>query len=428
MLFDNGVIPLKIVHKITKDREKTYYTIPFEVEAGIEKVTVSYSYHRATKGLLGDLHPTNTVDIGLMDADGKFLGWSGSARDTIYVGEYSSTKGYLSQPIQPGEWKIIVGAYHIVDEGAEVTYNIEFKKKQPELLFGDLHIHSDASDGKYDAHTLAKLAKKKKLDFIALANHNNCSENLCLPRENNLTFIPAVEWTHYNGHMNFFGVSEPFENSFIANDESQAAELIQNARKKGALISVNHPKCSLCPYLWKNEDFDTVEIWNGPMTARNLRAIEYWTSLLRQGRKLPAIGGSDYHRPLNPARIANPVTAVLSESRSSEDILKAIAQGHCFVTSSVNGIRPIIRCGDAFMGDTVASGNKHISIEIENLKGEKLILITNNGETVIQNHCFGTLKKEIPLPQNINFAYIKLTHRIGKKEYVGAITNPIYFE
>lgn len=419
---------LKIVHKITKDRERTYYTIPFNVEQNVEKITVSYSYQHGAKGLLGDLHPTNTVDIGLMDQDGKFLGWSGSSRSEISVGEYSSTKGYLSQPIKAGEWKIIIGAYHIVDEGVEVTYNIEFKKKQPEWLFGDLHIHSDASDGKYDAFTLARLAKKKKLDFIALANHNNFSENFCLPRENDLTFIPAVEWTHYNGHINLFGVNEPFKNSFIANDEAQAEAVIQNARERGALISVNHPKCSLCPYLWKNENFDTVEIWNGPMTARNLRAIEYWTSLLKQGRKLPAIGGSDYHRPLNPARIANPVTAVLSNSRSSDDILKAIAQGHCFVTSGVNGVRPIIRCGDAFMGDTVKNCENRINAEVENLKGENLILVTNNSETLIRKHCYGTVKTEISLPSDTGFAYLKAVRRVGKKEYVRAITNPIYFE
>lgn len=419
---------MKIVHKITKDREKNYYTVPFEVESGVEQITVSYSYHRVTKGFLGDLHPTNTIDLGLMDEKGKFLGWSGSAKDKISVGEYSSTKGYLSQPINPGQWKIIVGAYHVVEEGVEVTYNIEFKKKQRELLFGDLHIHSDASDGKYDAATLAKLAKKKQLDFIALANHNNFSENYCLPHENNLTFIPAVEWTHYNGHMNFFGLVEPFENSFIANDEKQAAELIEKARARGALISVNHPKCGLCPYLWKNENFDTVEIWNGPMTARNSRAVAYWTSLLKEGRKLPAIGGSDYHRPLNPARIGNPITAVWSDSRSSGDILAAIRSGHCFVASSVSGVKLLLTCGNAMMGDTVRGYSNPLKIEAENLKGESLILVTDKGESVVEKYGFKSFTSETAVDGDIHFAYIKAVRRVGKSEYIRAITNPVYFE
>lgn len=424
----NGVEDLKIIHKITKDREKTYYTVPFTVEEGVEKITITYSYPNATKGLLGDMHPVNTVDFGLMNQDGKFLGWSGSARSQISVGEYSSTKGYLSEPIRPGEWKIIVGAYHIAESGVEVTYNIDFKKKERRLLFGDLHIHSDASDGKFDSLALARLSKKRGLDFIALANHNNYSENLYLPRENDLTFIPAVEWTHYNGHMNFFGVEEPFENSFIANNEAEAESLIAHARSLGAVVSVNHPKCRICPYLWKNENFDAVEVWNGPMRPTNIRGIAFWTALLRKGRKIPAVGGSDYHKPLNPARIGNPVTAVLSASRSSADILNAVKQGHSFITDNVKGVRLFISCGEAVMGDTVDTGDRLLKIEGENLKGESLVLVTDAKETVALKNCRGSVKLAVSLEEDATFAYVKAAYSVGKTEYVRAITNPIYFE
>ncbi len=419
---------LRIKHLITKDKEKTYYTIPFRVEEGVEQITVSYSYPDATKGLLGDLHPVNTIDLGIMDESGRFLGWSGSAKKEIFIGEYSSTKGYLSAPIKPGEWKIIVGAYHVADSGVEVTYEIDFKKKERQLLYGDLHVHSEASDGKYDAFTLAGLAKKQGLDFIALANHNNYSENLNLPRVDNLTFIPAVEWTHYKGHMNFFGVPSPFENSFIANNEAEAEKLVNDARARGAVISVNHPKCRICPFLWENENFDMVEIWNGPMTPRNARAIAYWTKLLKEGKKIPAVGGSDYHKPLNPARLGNPVTAVISESRSSADILDAVKKGRSFITSGVDGVKLLIKCSGAVMGDSVRCGERLLEISAENLKGEAVVLVTNLGETVIKTHCFKKLETAVSLSRDTSFAYIKAVHLTGKSEHVRAITNPIYFE
>ena len=69
----------EIIHKVLKEKEGSYYTIGFTVPKNVVKITVSYDYHRGTKGFMSDLHPTNTIDIGLEDADGRFLGWSGSA-------------------------------------------------------------------------------------------------------------------------------------------------------------------------------------------------------------------------------------------------------------------------------------------------------------------------------------------------------------
>ena len=56
--------------------------------------------------------------------------------------------------------------------------------------------------------------------------------------------------------------------------------------------------CSLCPWLFEFEGiiYDAVEVWNGPMRKDNLKAVKWWDDQLKQGRRLPAIGGSDYHR------------------------------------------------------------------------------------------------------------------------------------
>lgn len=418
---------MKITHIVEKEREGTYYTVDFDVPENVVSITVRYDYLRETKGLLGDLVPTNTIDIGLMDQDGKFLGWSGSAKSEITVGEFGSSAGYLSQPIRSGKWKIIVGAYHVVQQGVKVEYDIEFEYKCEKLLFGDLHIHTTASDGFYDASEIGKKAKALGLDFIGLANHNNFSENLNLPHIDGLTFVPAVEWTHYKGHMNFFGVKAPFENSFIANSENEMKEIISHARSLGAVISVNHPKCGICPYLWEGEDFDMLEVWNGPMRPTNIRGLAYWTQLLRRGRKIPIVGGSDYHKPHTPVKLGNPVTGVYSPSMSADDIISSLTKGHSFVTSGVNGVRLTIRSGDAFMGDTVklntAAG---LDIEAENLNGENLVLVTDKGEKLIAKHTFGVYRKNITLT-NEKFAYVKAVKNLFGNEMFSAVTNPIYF-
>lgn len=418
---------MKFTHLVTKEKEGTYYTVDFDVPENVSSLTVKYSYVQKTKGLLGDLVPTATIDIGLMDETGRFLGWSGSAHREITVGEYGSTAGYLSEPISPGKWKIIVGAYHVMPEGVKVDYEITFDYKKERLLFGDLHIHTTASDGAFSAFEIGKKARELGLDFVGLANHNNFSENLNLPHIDGLTFVPAVEWTHYKGHMNFFGVKEPFENSFIANSEEEMKEIIAAARKRGAVISVNHPKCGICPYIWQNEDFDMLEIWNGPMRPTNVRGIAYWTKLLCEGRKIPAVGGSDYHKPKTPVRLGNPVTGVYTPSQSAEDILASIKKGHAFVTSKKDGVHLLIKYGAAFMGDsTRIHPDTLLEIEANNLKGESLVLVTNLGEETVLKGKSGKTSTTVAL-ENVKFAYVKAVKKVFGKEIIRAVTNPIYF-
>lgn len=419
---------LEFTHKIEKSAEKTYYTIPFTVPENVCEITVSYDYYRGAKGFMSDLHPTNTIDLGLADEKGCFLGWSGSAHKSIYVGEYGSSRGYRSQTINPGEWSIIVGAYHVMPEGVEVKYEISFREKGEELLFGDLHMHSDASDGKFDIPTLGKMAREAELDFIAVADHNNYCENFNPPHIDGLTLIPAVEWTHYNGHMNFFGVKAPFENSFIANNEEEMEALIDHARSLGAVISVNHPKCPFCPYIWKNEEcFDMAEIWNGPMRGTNIRGIAWWTEHLKNGRKIPVVGGSDYHKPGILVKMGNPVTGVISDSRNAEDILAALKAGRSFVSSGVNGARLLMNYGSVRLGGTAEyNSGTALSVNTEKLHGAKLILVTDSCEKLI---CRGKKEfaGEVQL-EKTKFAYLKAVRGSGKLTVVTAVSNPIYFE
>ena len=281
---------ITIRHQVPKAKEGKYYSIPFEVPEGVESMRIRYTYPKAQKAI---------VDLGLMDNQGRFIGWSGSARNEITVGPYDATPGYWMTRAEKGSWQILVGAYHIPADPLPVTYEITYLMPDARWLAGDLHVHSTASDGKLSPYELGMLARKRGLDFLAIADHNNFCENFALPKIPGLTLIPAVEWTHYKGHMNFFGIKAPFDQSFVANDIDEMRTLIQQAKNKGALISVNHPKCPRCPYLWEDDTiFDLVEIWNGPMRKANTDAILWWHQMLLSGRKMPIVGGSDFHRTL----------------------------------------------------------------------------------------------------------------------------------
>ncbi|MDO9120494.1 MAG: hypothetical protein Q7U31_01825, partial [Anaerolineaceae bacterium] len=92
---------LAIDHIIPKTAEGTYYTIPFQVPDGeIDRITVSYCYSRISGKFNLISNKVNIVDLGLLDADKRFLGWSGSSRKTVYVGPYAATSGYLMTEIK----------------------------------------------------------------------------------------------------------------------------------------------------------------------------------------------------------------------------------------------------------------------------------------------------------------------------------------
>ena len=162
-----------IRHHIPKEREGKYYALPFEVPAGVETLTVQYEYARKGRGIMADLHPSNTVDLGLCNEKGTFLGWSGSARSEVFVSASGASPGYLCCPVNPGTWRILIGAYHIETQGADVTYTVTFSSPAPRWYFGDLHMHSTASDGAFTAAELGARAKEIGLDFIAVTDHNN---------------------------------------------------------------------------------------------------------------------------------------------------------------------------------------------------------------------------------------------------------------
>lgn len=416
-------------HLVKKNREGSYYKLPFTVPEGIRSITILYQYPKKNDKKISE---ENVIDIGLENSRGQFLGWSGSSREQITVGEFDGTPGYLMEPVKAGTWNILIGAYHIQEEGVPVVYEITFEKKHPLWLFGDLHVHSDASDGQHDIPTLAKRAKEKYLDFIAVTNHNNYSENMSLPKIPGVTLIPGVEWTHYRGHMNFFGIKKPFSGSFVANNLEEMKKIVGEARANGALISVNHPKCPMCPYLWEDEEnFQVVEVWNGPMRKTNVDGIAWWTELLKKGRKITAVGGSDFHRDCHPAKLGNPVTAIYAESQSVEDIMEAIAKGHVYITNNVQGVCLDMRCDNYMFGDTIEDQKKiHIlQIRAERMSCGSILQVVGESGVIKEVKPEQGKAESIIEVENTSFVYLMVIQKISPiKKRVLALSNPIYFK
>ncbi len=249
---------------------------------------------------------------------------------------------------------------------------------------GVTHSHTVASDGNLTLQQLIEKAKKNKLDFLMITDHNtNCKDPL--PDVPGLTLIYGTEMTYdYGGHTNLWGVKDAVDD-FKCDTYEQWIEKKNEAKRRGAVVCMNHPLCVLCPWRWEKDisQFDVLEVWNAPMHYDNLVCTDWWHEMLAKGHKTPIVGGSDYHRDYYVTNLlANPVTYVLCDENTPEDILKNIVAGHTTITSKAGGTMIEIRCGESVVGDTVKlSGDTEVTVSVKRLKrGHDLIVYNQTGE------------------------------------------------
>ncbi len=422
-------------------RQGEYFTIPFEVPAGIEMLTIKYRYQRRLaerveldQGRFLSTPEVNIIDLGLIGPDGRQVGASGSDKTEIYVRETDATPGYTPRRIAAGEWQILVGAYKVAPGGVSVSYEIEFTEKRVRLLKGDLHTHTLASDGVHTLEELAWKALRNGLDFVAVTDHNQQVSTERLPRIPGVTMIPGVEWTHFQGHANFIGVDCPYDEPFYANSFEEVCSRFESARQRGALITINHPFEEICPFQFdfNRLPYDCLEVWNGPMRESNLRAIGLWQQLLAAGRKIPISGGSDYHRDTPFIFLGGPTMGVYAESAGASDILTAIRQGHAFITFAPNGPTAELCAGDAGMGDGV-SWNEVNELRIRAaglLTGDLLRVVTAaSSDVIFKAATDGEVELVYPVAST-GFARVEILRSFipGLPPLPALLSNPVYFE
>jgi len=426
---------------ISHEQEGRYLTVPFEMPEDTESLTITYRYSRydgdeneSEHGIFTPRREINIIDLGLIDPNGVQVGASGSDKSSFRVSETEATPGYRACCLIPGEWRIILGAYKVAPEGVSISYEVECVGKDFRWLKGDLHTHTMASDGVLTLDEIGHHALRHGLDFLAVTDHNQPVSADTLSRIPGLTLIPGIEWTHYQGHANFTGLDEPYDGSFIANTLAEVKAHFTSARERGALITINHPFDEGSPFTFDLDSlpFDCLEIWNGPMRMSNIQAVGYWHSLLAAGRKIPACGGSDYHRSQPFLFLGGPTTCVYAASAGATDILEALRRGRSYIVYAPNGPTLELTAGESVMGDSVwFSELQEVQVSVTGLQaGDELQLITTQEAVTLlkadNNGNFeGTYRMTTP-----GFARVVITREFipGVPKLPALISNPIYFD
>jgi hypothetical protein len=343
-------------------QHETYFEIPFEVPAGVHRISVDFRYTGKEE--------RTVLNLGVADPD-RFRGNSGGNKSHFTISESDATPSYLPGAIPKGKWKLlisvpnirpqVVAAYH-----AEIRFNASAEESgfaQAPLAEGtrwyrgDLHMHTAHSDGSCLSQNGKKVpcplfmtvqtATLRGLDFIAITDHNTDSQYDSMrelqPYFDKLLLIPGREMTTFWGHFNVFGVTQYMDYRVAAHDGLDVNAVVRDAIAKGGIAAVNHAEsptgeqCMGCGWQPSHpvdmSQFTGVEVVNGGRAM--LSNENFWEKQLSAGHRLTAIGGSDNHNaqmPIDePGSIGWPTTVVEAKELSVTGILDGIRAGRVFI-------------------------------------------------------------------------------------------------
>ena len=359
------------------DQETVRYAyVPFAVPPGTTHLTLTYRYDRAGGA--------NAVDLGLYEPGSldtgtqSFRGWSGGARDRIEVGIDDASPGYWPGPLPSGEWHAVLGLYKVAPDGVDVEVTVDCGDQpaahaQPVVLpsrapvrdgaqwyVGVLHAHTVHSDGELTPEQLVQKASDERLDFLAITDHNNTAHQRAHDRAAGLLVITGEEVTTPVGHFNVWGLggTRDYVDFRLGTGGVTLDRVMRGARDRGAVVSINHPvsDCLACSWTAAVPDsVGAVEIANGGLEERR-QAMLLWDSLLRSGRRVTAVDGSDWHRGSAP--LARPAVRVWATELSTPAVLDGLKRGRVVVLADGSLPAPELDASSggqiARVGDTLA--------------------------------------------------------------------------
>ena len=253
---------------------------------------------------------------------------------------------------------------------------------------GDTHIHTSNSDGALHLYELIDKLKGAGLDWAIITDHNYDTVKETYSSDG-LTIIKGQEVTTDLGHINTWGGPVGVEMPYKLETEEDAIDLINKTKEKGTLVCLNHPFCSQCGFTTTidNYDADCVEVWNTIQHSDNAKNMKWWHGQLLKGRRIPAVGGSDYHKDeVGLPIIAMPTTVIYSKTNEEKDVLDALKSGRSYITNSPNSSEMYLTIGKANVGDEVELNNMEWGeIKVTKLPPFFTLRVYNNDKIVYEH-------------------------------------------
>jgi len=350
------------------------------------------------------------IYISLFDTDdfrGEQMNWveDGEVNYDLWVSPNSSSRGGIPGPIPSGDWFLQLDI-SLLNEIIELIYEVEVEfgneeiptltpqpdhrilNDKPGWYAGELHAHTNESDGDLSVEELLTKAFSKGLDFIAITDHFTSSawwrigQIRKIPR---IVWLNSLEITSHQGHANIHGIKEWID-VFVDKPEWSMNDAANETHRQGGLFCVNHAfsgELGWSDFTFDWSKADLFEIYHCLEGANNIFQLSMWDSLLREGHRIIGVAGSDYHgNQFGDQELAPIKTYVYAQNQSVEGLLDGLRNGRVFVSfgSQIEFNIQNSSAKRAVMGQSIEFGGRPVELEIRlRVQKDLKIYIIKNG-------------------------------------------------
>lgn len=453
---------------------RAMFYLPFDVPPGVTRITISKALDHGP-----DSTRNNTVDMGLWDSRGGrkdreghlsaagFRGWQGGVKsDLVLTGDSATCSPHAIPGLIPaGRWHIAQYYLAAAPAGLGYKYTVRLSfdgpvpkvapipKYEPGVLnpaagwyAGNLHVHTVHSDG---SRTLACLVARNVAagyDFLASTEHNSTTAHYRFAEATRAhpghLLLYGDEFTSPGGHANILGQRPGHWFDFRLDPaDGRLPTIIDEAHQQGAVFMVNHPfaPCTSCPWRYPEREWekaDAIEVWNGAWSPDDRAAVDLWDHHLKQGRRIAAFGGTDYHRG---EETLTPASLVYADNLSTKAVMTGLRKGRVLLSASPKGPKVylgIARHKELFPGDTLGLARREEAVEVvarvtENAPGTMLRLVWHDREVrlPVGEGTNAIVRHRIPFAPAFRHGYVRAELFKGDgSETPVALTNPLYLE
>ena len=302
---------------------------------------------------------------------------------------------------------------------------------------GNLHTHTNKSDGDSSPETVVDWYSNNKYDFLVLSDHNHLT--ILDSNQTKLLLIPGEEITlnlPYTIHINAIGIKKVIEPTLRSTKVKTLQANIDNILNSGGLAEINHPN-----FRWALNEKDLVqvrgahfiEVFNGNYNTHNYggggkkSVEEMWDEMLSKKIKIWGVAVDDSHHfkeEFAPHR-HNPGRGwveVFAKNLSEKNILDSMRNGNFYFSNGVKFKKininkekiELLISGDYF--------NKGLSNSLVTDSKYTTQLISNEGEIVEEIN--GKSVKFNLVNENNKYTYFR-TKTISSTGSIGW-TQPIF--